>query len=159
MKLGDFKTIIICLIGYLIYCGIVSLFLKQIGYITANNANTGLELTFISVVNMLLQLAGEEFYKILILLIVMYVAYRFTNNRSMSIYIGIIGTLLVFGLSNYAAYSGRILQILLNQGIGTIFNLYVYMKTKNFVASYILHLMIDLIGFVFSAGNAMALVF
>ena len=46
-----------------------------------------------------------------------------------------------------SAYSGRILQILLIQGLGTIFDLYAYMKTKNVVVSYIVHVLIDYIPF------------
>ena len=77
----------------------------------------------------------------------MYVVYRFTNNRNLALYIGIIATLLAFGLIHYSAYSGRILQTLLIQGLGSIFNLYAYMKTKNFVVSYAVHILIDFTGF------------
>ncbi len=57
-------------------------------------------------------------------------------------------------MAHYSAYSGRIFQILLIQGLGSIFNLYAYMKTKNVFVSYIVHLMIDFSGFIVSAIQA-----
>ena len=57
-------------------------------------------------------------------------------------------------MDHYTTYSGRIFQILLIQGLGSIFNLYAYMKTKNVFVSYIVHLMIDFSGFIMSAIQA-----
>ena len=65
----------------------------------------------------------------------------------MSIWIGVVGSLFVFGIVHFSAYGGNILQILLIQGLGSIFDLYVYLKTKNVVNSYILHVFIDYIPF------------
>ena len=94
-----------------------------------------------------MQLLGEEFFKILLLLTIMHVVYKTTNNRGLSITLGVIGTLFIFGIIHSSAYSGRILQILLIQGLGSIFDLYGYMKTKNVVVSYIIHVIIDYIPF------------
>lgn len=99
------------------------------------------------IISPLIQLIGEEFLKIFMLLIVMYVIYKSTKNRGLSISLGVILTLLIFGLIHYEAYSGRILQILLLQGLGSIFDLYAYMKTKNVVVSYIVHVIVDYIPF------------
>ena len=146
-KLRNIKTIILCYILYNIYTIIMSIILKNTGYSVASNVNTGLTINFMFYLSIAIQLIGEEFFKIFILLIIMYVVYRFTNNRNLALYIGIIATLLAFGLIHYSAYSGRILQILLIQGLGSIFNLYAYMKTKNFVVSYAVHILIDFTGF------------
>lgn len=146
-KLRNIKTIILCYILYNIYTIAISIILKNIGYDLAPNLNTELTINFMFYLSIAIQLIGEEFFKIFILLIIMYVIYRFTNNRNLALYIGIIGTLLAFGLAHYSAYSGRILQILLIQGLGSIFNLYAYMKTKNFVVSYTVHILIDFTGF------------
>ena len=154
-KLRDFKTIIICFILYYIYSIGMGVILQFSGYPVANNANSALNLNLMFFVSLFIQLVGEEFFKIFVLLILMYIVYRFTNNRSLSMYTGIIGTLVAFGLIHSSAYSGRILQILLIQGLGTIFNLYAYMKTKNFVVSYILHILIDLSTFLLQTTNHM----
>jgi len=50
--------------------------------------------------------------------------YNSTRNRDMSIGIGIVESLFIFGMAHYSAYSGKVLQILLIQGLGSIFNLY-----------------------------------
>ena len=150
-KLRDIITIVLCLVGYLVYSILVFATLSSLGYQMANNASSALNINLMFYVTMLFQLVGEEFFKIFILLIVMYLVYKSTNNRNLSIYIGIIATLLVFGLAHFAAYDGRILQVLLIQGLGTIFNLYAYMKTKNFIVTYIIHVLIDSFSFMSSA--------
>lgn len=155
-KLRDIITIVLCLFGYLIYTILMASILDLIGYPIANNANSALNLDLMFYITMFIQLVGEEFFKIFILLIVMYLVYKSTNNRNLSIYIGIITTLLVFGLAHFDAYGGRLLQVLLIQGLGTIFNLYAYMKTKNFIVSYIVHVLIDSIGFI---GSGLLLLF
>ena len=52
-----------------------------------------------------------------------------------------------FGIIHSGAYSGKIVQILLIQGLGSIFALYPYLKTKNMINSYILHLLVDFVPF------------
>lgn len=156
IRLKDIKTIILCYIGYMVYVVLAGIFFMSIHYHMADNGilpmAEHLSATFI--VTIFLQLMGEEFLKIFLLLLIMYAVYKSTGNRDMSICIGIVGTLFIFGMAHYSAYSGRILQILLIQGCGSIFHLYAYMKTKNVVVSYILHLMIDFTGFIISAIQA-----
>lgn len=151
-KLRDIITIVLCVVGYLLYTIIIASILDIIGYPLSHNANSVMNIDLMFYVIMFIQLVGEEFFKIFILLIVMYIVYKSTNNRNLSIYIAIVATLLIFGLIHVDAYGGRVLQVLLIQGIGTIFNLYAYMKTKNFIITYIVHIIIDCVGFMGSAG-------
>lgn len=146
LKLRDFKTIILCTVGYIIYAAIIAVLLHSVGYSISGDSAvaTTFDLTFIA--GLFLQLIGEEFFKIFLLLIVMYLVYKFTQNRNLAIWVGIIVTLFVFGIAHMSAY-GRLLQILLVQGLGTIFDLYAYMKTKNVFVSYIVHIIIDLYGY------------
>ncbi len=151
-KKRDILTIILCLVGYYVYAlGIGAILHFVFGYPVAGNA---ILTSFASpdaflIISTLVQLIGEEFFKIFMLLILMYVVYKLTNNRRLAISLGVIVTLFVFGMIHYSAYSGRILQILLIQGLGSIFDLYAYMKTKNVVVSYILHVLIDYIPFTY----------
>ncbi len=147
--LRDFLTIILCLFGYYVYVVLMTGVLKSIGYnLAANSVLTSFQTPSIYlIISTLMQLVGEEFFKIFMLLIIMYVIYRFTKNRLLSIWIGVVGSLFVFGIVHFSAYGGNILQILLIQGLGSIFDLYVYLKTKNVVNSYILHVFIDYIPF------------
>ena len=150
-KLRDFVTILACLVGYYVYTIAVVMLLLAFSYGISSNAilesfaNPDLFL----IISILLQLMGEELFKIFILLFVMHAVYRKTNNRSLSLALGIAFSLFFFAIIHANAYSGRILQILLIQGLGSLFNLYAYMKTKNVVVSYILHVVIDYIPFTF----------
>lgn len=146
----DIPTIIFCVIANYVYAIAIAAILQFLNYNIVPNAVLS-EFSSPSVfliISSLMQLVGEEFFKIFLLLILMYVVYKLTNNRGLSIALGVIITLTIFGLSHYRAYNGRILQILLLQGFGSIFDLYAYMKTKNVVVSYIVHVIIDYIPFI-----------
>lgn len=155
-RLKDFKTIILCFIGYLIYSIIIGFILTHFGYHVVGDSNGALATSMMFYVSLFIQLVGEELFKVFILLIVMYLVYKKTKNRSKAIYAGILTTLIIFGIAHFSAYSGRILQIILIQGFGTIFNLYAYMKTKNVVVSYLVHILIDLSSFSFITVNHIA---
>lgn len=154
-KLKDFLTIILCLIGYLIYEFIISgiLFFVFKYPISGNSAMETMNFNFISAVGMLIHLMGEELFKILWLLLLMHAVYKLTNNRSLSIGLALAGTLFIFGMAHYYVYGGMVLQILLIQGLGSIFDVYAYMKTKNVIVSYILHIIIDWVPFVLMGLN------
>lgn len=92
----------------------------------------------------LLQLFGEEMFKLDILLGVMTLAFRRTNNRKASVILATIATMLIFGLVHLTAYKGSILQILLVQGLGSIFAIFCYLRTKNILTSYAMHAILDL---------------
>ena len=149
-KKRDILTIILCVIAYYIYTIAVIVILR---FLLSYSFSANVILTkFTSpsvflIITVLMQLIGEEFFKIFLLLIVMYVVYKSTKNRGLSIALGVIFTLFIFGVVHSRAYSGRILQILLIQGLGSIFNLYADRKTKNVVVAYIMHLIVDFIPF------------
>ena len=148
-KLKDLLTIIKCAVLYIIYGEAAGIILLLFKYNVSGNSAIGAQgLNLISIVNTLIHLMGEELFKILMLLLLMYVIYRLTNNRSLSIGLGLIITMLTFGMCHYYAYDGRILQILLIPGLGSIFPLYGYMKTKNVFVSYLIHLLTDLAPFI-----------
>ena len=150
LRKRDIPTIILCVIASLVYSIVIAYILANIFGIPISGNSILTKFTSPSVfliITALMQLLGEEFFKIFMLLIIMHVVYKSTNNRGSSIALGIILTLLIFGFAHYRAYNGRILQILLIQGLGSIFDLYAYMKTKNVVVSYIIHVLIDFIPF------------
>ena len=111
--------------------------------ISSENPMVPMSATLISIINMIVQLMGEELFKILLLIIVMFIIYHFTKNRRLSIIISSIVTMAIFGLAHYQY--GPIIQILLIQGLGSIFDLYAYLKTKNVLVSYSAHLLFDFI--------------
>ena len=149
-RLRDVKTIILCLIGYYVYSfGMAIILTHLLGYPVTADAVIGKfdSPSVFLVVGMIMQLIGEELFKIFMLLIGMYVIYKITKNRGLAIGLALIVSMSIFGLAHSRAYNGRLLQVLLIQGFGAFFNLYAYMKTKNVIVSYIIHLFIDFIPF------------
>lgn len=92
---------------------------------------------------LLVQLFGEEMFKIDVLLGVMTLAFRRTGNRKTSVLIAIFVTMFLFGIAHLGAYNGSFVQILLIQGLGSIFNLFCYLRTKNILPAYAMHVVLD----------------
>lgn len=145
ISLKDIKLIILLLIGMYIYSIVMGAILVRLTGSIAGHSEMNTVPSLIFVISMIIQIFGEEFFKIFLLLILMYLVYRFTNNYKSSIIIGLIGSMVIFGLCHYMAYNGMILQILLLQGFGSIFEYFAYIKTKNIWVSYLLHLLRDIL--------------
>ena len=144
LKLKDIKLIILCVIAIYVYTIAVGAILSSSIGMAAHTdfAESG---NLMNIICTIFQVMGEEFFKIFMLLILMYVLYKLTGNRNASLAIGLFGSMAIFGLAHYNAYEGRILQILLIQGLGSIFEYYGYLKTKNVWVSYLIHIIRDLI--------------
>ena len=116
--------------------------LELIGIQTAANASNGaVDLLFILI--SFIQIIGEELIKVIVFLIAMFLVYKITNNRKLSIVISTAIALLIFGLMHYSAYNGNLIQIIFIIGLGSVFYMYAYLKTKNVVVSYLCHIIID----------------
>ena len=148
-RLRDFLTIILCWFGYYVWVVLMSVVLGSLGYEMSVNAvaMTYSNPSMFLIISDVIQLIGEEFLKIFVLLFVLYLVYKLTGNRGIALGVGIIISLLVFGLMHVGSYDSKILQIILIQGLGSIFCLYPYLKTKNVVVSYLLHLLVDFTSF------------
>ena len=112
--------------------------LVPVTYVEDNSINIA------DIIYLIVQLIGEELFKVILLIFVMSLVYYFSKNRKLSIISSVIMTMMVFGSIHEGAY-GTLLQVLLIQGVGSIFDLYAYMKTKNVFVSYIAHLLFDFI--------------
>ena len=144
-RLKDIKLILGCVIGDYLYTMVIIFLFTMLGIVTAEYVDSSVPVTLIGYISQAIQLWGEEFFKIFILLLIMFCVFKYTNNRKLSLILGIFVSLVIFGLLHYNSYSGRILQILFIQGFGSIFELYAYLQTKNVVVSYLIHLIIDTI--------------
>lgn len=145
IRKNDIKLIIACVILPYIY-SMVMLAIIEVFKLAPQAQVEGGSLTVISIVCILVQLMGEELFKIILLVIVMYAVYHFSKNRKLSIGISVISTMIVFGAVHTGAY-GTLMQVLLIQGLGSIFDLYAYIKTKNVLVSYTAHVLFDCIPF------------
>ena len=145
VKREDIKLIIICTILPFVY-SMFMLFILETLKISAESPIEPISTTLLSIINMVVQLMGEELFKIVLLIIAMSIIYHFTKNRKLSIIISSILTMAIFGLAHYKY--GPLIQILLIQGLGSIFDLYAYLKTKNVLVSYLAHLLFDFTPFI-----------
>ncbi len=92
------------------------------------------------VASMAIQLLGEEMLIVNILLSALWIVYQKTGNRKKGVIVGIVASLFVFAVAHLSTYDS-LLQVLLIQGVGHIFCLFGYLKTKNVLVSYATHLL------------------
>ena len=104
-------------------------------------------------ITLAIQLWGEELLKFLLFIILFTLLIKYGNSRKNSMVISVALTLVCFGLLHFNAYSGRIAQILLMQGLGSIFTVFAYLKTKNIFVSYMIHFIIDFISVIFPVNS------
>lgn len=140
----DILPILIFFILQFAYSMIVLYILENTGLKGPAPVDAGTEVvTLLSVFNIVIQLMGEELFKVILLIILMYVAYKFLN-RKQSIIVSLIITLASFGLL-HAGFYGGVVNVLLIQGLGSIFEMFLYLKTKNIMTSYACHLIYDFV--------------
>ena len=145
IRRSDIKLIIVCVIAPYIY-SMAMLFIIETFRLAPQ---TPVEMTHFNLTNvwiLVIQLIGEELFKIILLILLMSLVYHFSKNRKLSIIVSVIFTMAAFGSAHAGAY-GTLLQVLLIQGMGSIFDIYAYLKTKNILVSYTAHLLFDFIPF------------
>ena len=113
-------------------------------YVTTSAESQFLNMNLLTLIINTLQIFSEEIFRIFLFLILMYFLYKYTNNRKKSIIISTVLVLIVFGLMHVNTYGYNIIQILLLQGFGSIFELLGYLKTKNLAIPIIIHLLINI---------------
>lgn len=88
-------------------------------------------------------LFGEELFKISALIFSMFVLYRFSHNRKAVLVISIIITCILFGVMHERQHG--LLRALLIQGVACVFDMLLYLNSKNILVTYISHLLFDFI--------------
>ena len=86
--------------------------------------------------------------KFIPLMFLMRAVYKFTENRKLAVIASSVIIMIYFGLLHYDVGT-TLLSVLLTQGLGTIFELYGYIKTKNLFVPYLCHLFTDAFIFIF----------
>lgn len=143
-RLKDFKVIIICIILYFVWGGVATAISNFLGFSADANMMSEGTITIIELLFTLIQLVAEELFKVSVLLIAMALIYYFTKNRINALVFGIFASMILFGLIHLTAYNYNLFQCIFIIGIGSIIHLYPYIKTKNVVNSYLVHITIDL---------------
>lgn len=128
-------------IGYIIYSLIVGSALDYFS-LTGTSTIEGVTLTFASIPPLLFSLMGEELIKLIPFLFFLRLFFKFSNNRKLSI-VAAMTLVMVFFAMLHLMDLKSLFSVLLIQGLGSIFEFYGYIKTKNVFISYTTHLLTD----------------
>ena len=132
---------IILFISYIIYAGVMGSILDMFN-ITNGDTSIISSVNPEIIVSLIFSMMGEELIKFIPLMFFMRLFFKFTKNREYSIILSSIISLICFGLLHYSP-GMSLVSVLLLQGLGSIFELYGYIKTKNLFVPYISHLLTD----------------
>lgn len=99
-------------------------------------------------ISLVFSMMGEELVKFIPLMFLMRVVYKYTSNRKLAVVVSSVIILICFGLMHYSPPYMTLTSVLLLQGLGSIFEVYGYLKTKNIMVPYISHLLTDLTSFI-----------
>lgn len=132
---------VLMFIGYMVYAIVVGGVLDY--FALSGVSNPDVSINWESVVSLVFSMMGEELVKFIPLMFFMRFVYKFTNNRRLAIIISSVIVLVGFGLIHYDYPNNTIYSILILQGLGTVFELYGYLKTKNIFVPYISHILTD----------------
>lgn len=141
---NDIPLIILCALLYYLYSIIMLYILHGAGVGTNSNVITR-HIDIILYLCLIIQILGEELFKIILMLTVMFLVYSFTSKRKISMICGLVISLLMFGLIHYNSYNGALAQMIFVIGFGSVFYTYPYLKTKNVIVAYLSHILIDVI--------------
>jgi membrane protease YdiL (CAAX protease family) len=131
---------VVMFLAFFIYSFIMSNLLDASGLASTGSG----EENIISIISLVFSMMAEELMKFIPLMFLLRVFFKYTSNRRLSIMLSSAVTLVFFALIHLEP-GVSLLSVLLIQGLGSIFHLYVYLKSKNLFASYLSHLMTDAI--------------
>lgn len=130
---------VLLFVGYIIYAIAMEYALELLGF---SGNDPPLEVTAISTFSLIFSMMGEELLKFIPLMFFMRLFYKITDKRNLSLAVSSVIVLTFFGLIHYD-YSSPIIMCLLIQGLGSVFELYGYIRTKNLFVPYMTHLLTD----------------
>lgn len=137
----EIKLAVIMFIFYMIY-SVVILFILDTLAPTGGEAVVESYLDADIYIALIFSMMFEELFKFIPLMFFMRLFYKHSNNRNVSFIFSAILTLTGFGLLHYGG-GLTILSVLVVQGLGSVFDLYGYYKTKNLLVPYLSHLLTD----------------
>lgn len=134
--------------GYMIYSLAVGSVLDMVGLGGVPETAEAMGINIESTVGLIFSMMGEELLKFIPLMFLMRVVYKFSNNLKLSVVISVTLVLAGFGLLHYYPPSNTLASVLLLQGLGSLFEMYGYLKTKNLFVPYISHFLTDAVAFI-----------
>lgn len=142
---------VLMFLAFFAYSFVMTNFLASSGIPNMDGSSEGI----VNIVGLIFSMMAEELVKFIPLMFLLRVLFKYTSNRKLSIVVSSAVTLVFFGLIHLEP-GVSIISVLLIQGLGSIFHLYAYLKTKNLITSYIAHLMTDAIVLIISMLGIMA---
>lgn len=129
-------------LGYIIYALIMLSLMDLTGMVGAGDVVEG-AISLESFLSLIFYMMVEELLKFIPLMFLMGFFYKFSENRNISFILSSVIVMAGFGLLHYGE-GLTVYSVLLIQGLGTIFELYGYYKTKNLFVPYLSHLFTDM---------------
>ena len=142
---------VLMFLAFFAYSLVMTNFLASTGIPNMDGSSEGI----VNIVGLIFSMMAEELVKFIPLMFLLRVLFKYTSNRKLSIILSSAVTLVFFGLIHLEP-GVSIISVLLIQGLGSIFHLYAYLKTKNLITSYIAHLMTDAIIMIITMLGIMA---
>lgn len=139
----ELKLAILMCIGYLIYSTIISVILESYGFFTISTSVVSC-ISIESLVSPIFSVMAEELLKFIPLMFLMRLFYKYTQDRKTSLILSAAIVLTLFGLLHYSS-TNQLIVVLLLQGLGSSFELYAYIKSKNLFVPYMSHLFTDMV--------------
>lgn len=145
-ELGDIWVVIVGFILTFVLAALTRSIIAVLGIPPAvDNAVNGSPI--ILFIRALIQLVGEELEKFMPLIIVAAYLYK-PMGRKLAIIIAIIVSQLLFALAHIPAYGlNSISYLIIVLGVSSVIMPIIYIRTKNLVVCYLVHLLTDLISF------------
>ena len=127
--------------GYMIYAFVIGEVLNLVGIVSQGTLDRQ-ALDLMMMINSIFTVLGEEFIKFIPFMFFLRVIYKYSNNRKLSVIASVALVMLMFA-SMHAYNPVMFIFALFIQGLGSIFEFYGYIKTKNIMVSYLCHLFTD----------------
>lgn len=137
--------------GYMIYAIVIGEVLTMFN-LSGPETVSDYGINVVSLISLVFSMMGEELLKFIPLMFLLRIFYKFTDNTKLSLILSIAIVLAGFGLMHYYPGENTIVSVLLLQGLGSMFEMYGYIKTKNLFVPYISHLLTDALGFLIILG-------
>ena len=133
--------------GYMIYAIVIGEILTVFN-LAGPDMESAFPVDIMSIISLIFSMMGEELLKFIPLMLLLRLFYKFTDNLKISMIISVAIVLVCFGLMHYYPAENTIISVLVLQGLGSMFEMYGYIKTKNLFVPYIAHLLTDAIAFI-----------
>jgi len=130
----------------MIYALIMS-YVLDFFHLTGSDVVSPDSITVISLISLLFSMMGEELLKFIPFMFFLRLFFKYSNNRKTSVIVSAFTVMMLFGLLHAPDFKS-IASVLIIQGLGSVFEFYAYIKTKNLLVSYLTHLLTD--AFLFS---------